>query len=501
MNLPTRQECEGWDQTQVALFMCKNKMQECAATVARLRINGHRLLNLTENDISKFSLIHQLQLQKIVQDIKKNDGSLLDRLRRLKTKPCPTVPVRDYRDNHRENDDSSDSEYDNETYEDPHDDSYEPPPSHRDFSTNHLPSLPGGEYLDSCRGRPSRPPKRPPHLGKASKQLPPEPPRGRYDQEDYIDPDGTADDDNYIEPSENQPPKPMLHGANRTGADRPAPRGPSPDFYEVPDKEDSPAPPPVNRLFPIPAKKFPPFPKPSPRLKKRLSPLPVPESTCEDTYEICDPDDSLPQKAAAPPPRGTKPFLTESPKPPLVPKPDLKPREFESRSLPAVQTELKLPPKAFSLDFKRPKVPLPQFTLPKPAERGSVAAENGPTAQDKDADVGNKAWFAAACDRRTADDALLRSNKDGAFMVRKSSGHDAQQPYTLVVLYNGRVYNIPIRFIPATQQFALGREKKGEEYFSSVSHIIENHQKNPLVLIDIQSNTKDATKLCHPVKP
>lgn len=53
--------------------------------------------------------------------------------------------------------------------------------------------------------------------------------------------------------------------------------------------------------------------------------------------------------------------------------------------------------------------------------------------------------------------------QDGAFMVRKSSGQDAQQPYTLVVFYNGRVYNIPIRFIPTTQQYALGREKRGEE--------------------------------------
>lgn len=48
-------------------------------------------------------------------------------------------------------------------------------------------------------------------------------------------------------------------------------------------------------------------------------------------------------------------------------------------------------------------------------------------------------------------------------MVRKSSGQDAQQPYTLVVFYNGRVYNIPVRFIAATQQYALGREKSGEE--------------------------------------
>ncbi|XP_037544544.1 B-cell linker protein [Nematolebias whitei] len=496
MNLPTRQECEGWDQNQVALFMCKNKMQDCAVTVTRLKINGHRLLNLTENDISKFSLVHQPQLQKIVQDIRKNDGSLLDRLRRLKTKTRPAVPVRDYRDNRREHDHSSDSEYDNETYEDPHDDdSYEPPPSHKEFITTQF--LPRGEYLDSCRERPSRPPKKPPISCKASKQLPPEPPCVELD-EDYVDPDGAADDD-YVEPSENPPPKLKLHAGTRTGLDRPRlsshlpERAPSPDFYEVPDKE-------------------------------------VQESSCEDEYEVCDPDDRSGDKPAAGPARRPKPLTKErSPKPPLVPKPDLKPRAFESkltstscfpvfhikaqakfrmcvsegRSLPVVQTEPKPPPKAASLDLKRQKFSLLQFTLPKAADRGAAAdaGSTGSTSQDQDADVGNKPWFAAACDRRTADDALLRSNKDGAFLVRNSSGQDAQQPYTLVVLYNSRVYNIPIRFISATQQYALGRAKRGEEYFSSVSHIIDNHQKTPLVLIDIQSNSKDATKLCHPVKP
>uniref|UniRef100_A0A3Q1F3S5 SH2 domain-containing protein n=1 Tax=Acanthochromis polyacanthus TaxID=80966 RepID=A0A3Q1F3S5_9TELE len=121
-----------------------------------------------------------------------------------------------------------------------------------------------------------------------------------------------------------------------------------------------------------------------------------------------------------------------------------------------------------------------------------------------DADVYMKPWYAAACDRKTLSSRLITACflfQDGAFMVRKSSGQDAQQPYTLVVFYKGRVYNIPIRFIPSTQQYALGSEKKGEEYFSSISHIVENHQRTPLVLIDSHSNSKDTTKLCFPVKP
>lgn len=59
---------------------------------------------------------------------------------------------------------------------------------------------------------------------------------------------------------------------------------------------------------------------------------------------------------------------------------------------------------------------------------------------------------------------ILSFNKqDGSFLIRKSSGHDSKQPYTLVVFFNKRVYNIPVRFIEATKQYALGRKKTGEE--------------------------------------
>ncbi|XP_073338319.1 B-cell linker protein isoform X2 [Pagrus major] len=451
------------------------------------------------------------QLQKIVQDIKKNDGGLLNKLRRLKGKPLPKVPARDYKDD----DQLSEPDYDNDMYEDPreeHDDSYEPPPSHRVFTTTPSASFPKGEYLDNCRNRPQRPPRKPLRPVKASKQLPPEPTKMSSDEEDYINPDGSNDDDNYIEPSEHPPPNPIVHGGTKIGRDfpmlpTPSPeRPPSPDLYEVPDKEQEKSLSlPVNRLPPIPPTKqahsLPP--KPSPRLNMRRSPHTVQEPTGEDEYEVCDPDDRPSNKSAeSPPPLLPKPLPRErSPKPPVKPRPELKPRVFDSQTLPPSQTEPKPQLKTFTLDMKRPRIPLPQFTSLKTADRGSVSAENESTDQDKDADVYKKSWYGSSCDRKTADDVLFRLNKDGAFMVRKSSGQDAQQPYTLVVFYKGRVYNIPVRYIPTTQQYALGREKKGEEYFSSVSHIIENHQRHPLVLIDSQNNTKDATKLCYPVKP
>ncbi|MED6232365.1 hypothetical protein ATANTOWER_028567 [Ataeniobius toweri] len=443
------------------------------------------------------------QLQKMVQDIKKNDGSLLNKIKRLKNKPRPNVPVRDYRDS-RENDHCSDPEY-NDPCDDLPDDNYEPPPPHREFTRSPFTSLPRGEYLDSRHARPSRPPRKPLRPVKPSKQLPPEPPhQGSDKEEDYIDPDPNFEDD-YIEPTENSSPSEKRAGHDYPPLPPTIPERPSSpdDLYEEPEKQEASTPPQKSRFCPPPSKQCPSLPKPSPRLNK-WGPTPsAQQPTDDDEYELCDQNDSFCHKppGGPPPPRLPKPLPKESPKLPVLPRQDMKPRQFESNSLPVMHTEQKPCPKAFSLDLKRPKIPLPQFTPPKPAERGNAAAENGSTDQDKDADVYNKPWFASACDRKTADDALLRSNKDGAFMVRKSSGQDVRQPYTLVVFYNGRVYNIPIRFMPSTRQYALGREKKGEEYFSSVSHIIENHQRNLLVLIDSQSNTKDATKLYYPVKP
>ncbi|KAF0027199.1 hypothetical protein F2P81_019940 [Scophthalmus maximus] len=421
-----------------------------------------RLGKLTAPATAKFR-----QLQKIVQDIKKTDDSFLDKLRRLKNKPSPKVPARDYRGKARVFSTAS--------------------ARFGSFATVH----------EAASITPSADSTVTPYFLSYYKQ-------NICIREDYISPDGSNDDDNYIEPDENQP-------AN---------------FYEVPDTET------VSSLYTTVT-----------CFTAKTQPQ-VQEAEGEDEYEVCDKDDrSCDKTTERPPPLLPKPLPRVSPKPPirlvgifsneksratcqnsfcillfhtmkwcclvlktikyhfLLQRLDLKPRAFESQTLPVMKTDHKAPPKAFTLDLKRPKIPLPQLTFPKPTDRGSVPADNRSTDEDKDADVYEKPWYASACDRKTADDVLLRSNKDGAFMVRKSSGQDAQQPYTLVVFYKDRVYNIPIRFIANTQQYALGREKKGEEHFSSVCHIIESHQRNPLVLIDSQSNSKDATKLSYPVKP
>lgn len=55
-------------------------------------------------------------------------------------------------------------------------------------------------------------------------------------------------------------------------------------------------------------------------------------------------------------------------------------------------------------------------------------------------------------------------SQDGAFLIRHSSAQSPQQPYTLAVLHQKKVYNIPIRFLEETRGYALGKEgKKNEE--------------------------------------
>ncbi|KAG9344399.1 hypothetical protein JZ751_011069 [Albula glossodonta] len=121
-----------------------------------------------------------------------------------------------------------------------------------------------------------------------------------------------------------------------------------------------------------------------------------------------------------------------------------------------------------SIDSTRPRSPLPpRLSSPKPSMDRGNTPRNGPSSRpstaEEEAGVYKKPWYASTCDRRSAEEAVTRSGKEGAYLVRKSSGQDPSQPYTLVVFYKGRVYNIPVRHIQASCQYALGREKTGEE--------------------------------------
>uniref|UniRef100_A0A3Q1EJ88 B-cell linker protein-like n=1 Tax=Acanthochromis polyacanthus TaxID=80966 RepID=A0A3Q1EJ88_9TELE len=237
-----------------------------------------------------------------------------------------------------------------------------------------------------------------------------------------------------------------------------------------------------------------------------------------------DSDDLYLEPSAACPPAPRGPMrMPLSPKIPLVPasipmmKPPVPraksnsvlPSLNEIKTVPPVEERratfpTKLPPPTPSvkpplpaiLKEAKPSPQKPPMTEPKP-----VASFGGmrPTKQYGNED---KEWFAGDCSRKPAEELLMRINKDGAFLIRHSSAQSTRQPFTLAVLYQQKVYNIPIRYLEDTHSYALGKEgKKNEEIFTSLDEMISYHKNNQLLLIDSKSQAKHTVHLTHPVRP
>ncbi|KAG5281385.1 hypothetical protein AALO_G00071530 [Alosa alosa] len=207
-------------------------------------------------------------------------------------------------------------------------------------------------------------------------------------------------------------------------------------------------------------------------------------------------------KAAVPPPsrRELPPTLTKPPIPRsgtlpssdirAVPPPELRRSTFPSKMPPPTPVHKPTLPSGFKEPKPCPPPPPTQSPAPHPSARAVSATES------EESSLEGREWFAGNCDRKTAEDLLLRISKDGAFLVRRSSAQNFRQPYTLVVLYRQKVYNIPVRFIEETNGYALGKEgKKNDEVFSGLQEIISHHKNNPLLLIDRQSQAKHTTYL------
>ncbi|XP_072196224.1 B-cell linker protein isoform X1 [Excalfactoria chinensis] len=594
--LPSQEECESWTAFQVADLLRQFGMPESAVLVEKLGMDGSHFLNLSDYELSRFKIMHQPKLQKMVHDIKKNESGIINKFKkfqneqvalicktgkdtwdRLKKKTPPSLPQRDYASEHADNEeeqwsDDFDSDYENpdghsdsEMYvvpsEENPDDSYEPPPSEQENKkiSSAFP-ISRGEYADnrtshhqlppinkplpstpsSALPRPKKPSKPSLPSPAAKPKLPPKPRECSDDEDNYIVP--VDNDDNYIEPTEGSAPLPVKPPVNRFTKPPSKPALPTPakpslasdmqEVYEVPEEEEELSPPPVTRFTkPLPATRaqnaehshMHSMTRESPKLDTSRNILPLPRNRLhpKTDHEANNNDENhsfnntqeskFPTGAAPSPlPRALKKTSNAvNPAKPCLPSRDNltvnedKPTAAERRRVSS--HEFPLPP----LPSGTPKSSLQKpLVLPKVPEAPSRALGTSPhssissisSTADQDAGVHSKAWYAATCDRKTAEDALYRSNKDGSFLIRKSSGQDSRQPYTLVVFYNRRVYNIPIRFIESTGQYALGREKCGEERFDSVAEIVENHQHTSLVLIDSQNNTKDSTKLKYIVR-
>ncbi|KAG3276897.1 cytokine dependent hematopoietic cell linker [Ictidomys tridecemlineatus] len=110
-------------------------------------------------------------------------------------------------------------------------------------------------------------------------------------------------------------------------------------------------------------------------------------------------------------------------------------------------------------------------------------------------------WYVGRYSRQAVEEALMKENKDGTFLVRDHSTKSKAEPYVLVVFYGNKVYNVKIRFLEKSQQFALGTGLRGDEKFDSVEDIIEYYQYFPITLIDGKDKTGVHREQCYLTQP
>ncbi|XP_059148676.1 uncharacterized protein LOC131935939 [Physella acuta] len=129
---------------------------------------------------------------------------------------------------------------------------------------------------------------------------------------------------------------------------------------------------------------------------------------------------------------------------------------------------LVLPPHAPS-KFPQVKPPVPQI----PSSRDDNIYDDGTTEV-----LSSQPWFHDSLDRTEVESKLKRLNMNGAFLVRPSK---KDHPYTLVVIADGKPYNLPLRKRD-DNKFAIGKYKPDEVAFSSVVDLIEHHKSNNIIL-------------------
>ncbi|KAA8586635.1 hypothetical protein FQN60_000471 [Etheostoma spectabile] len=103
-------------------------------------------------------------------------------------------------------------------------------------------------------------------------------------------------------------------------------------------------------------------------------------------------------------------------------------------------------------------------------------------------------WYVGKVTRGQAERCLKQVKKDGTYLVRDSTRQLASQPFTLMVFYQDKVYNIQIR--QQNQNFQLGTGLKAQESFPSVSGIIGHYSQSPLLLIDANNRSSSQQNQC-----
>ncbi|NWX71397.1 CLNK protein, partial [Alca torda] len=111
---------------------------------------------------------------------------------------------------------------------------------------------------------------------------------------------------------------------------------------------------------------------------------------------------------------------------------------------------------------KRSPSPTPYTARKDKSKHSLVKREMQSLTQPTEKDLKKYEWYIGEYDRHEAEKALLQENTDETFLVRDCSKKSNAEPYVLVVYYGRRVYNIKVRFLEESQQYALGTGLRGE---------------------------------------
>ncbi|KAM8900026.1 lymphocyte cytosolic protein 2a isoform 3-T3 [Spinachia spinachia] len=505
--VPSRATVTEWSPQQLAEYLHRIHLTGCDKVVMKNSINGRRFVvssseeeemrghqevwqgrscreeeNLSDNDLQKFPKLHAPMISKISTEISRKE----ERRGLFGKKSTPTYPEPDSVSDVQgwAEDEFDDEEFDDDyespysgdedggegDYESPNEDpDYEPPPTEPSEDLVHklCPTLPiaNSDYIDSHVSSRAPPPAVSPRPPADTLSAPPH----RMPSESY---------------SSRRDVSPNCRGGNLAAGPPRIFRG------NKPGRESGPNPSPVRGPQYNPADKpgrksrRPQLDSPEPPTWSKPPVLPLISVSRSNSSSTRPPanrfDVRREQTQNKAPKHNTFPLQSKS----LPPRPGLP-------GLPSHQGDSSLPPSvptAGSLPHKLPSAMAGQRSS---FVDKMLVQPSPPTTSHTELDP---RWYVGKVTRRQAEGCLNRVNKDGAYLVRDSTRQQANQPFTLMVLYQEKVYNIQIR--QHYHNFLLGTGLKVQEFFPSVSAIIGHYSQSPLLLIDAKNRTSGQQNQC-----
>ncbi|TWW75238.1 Lymphocyte cytosolic protein 2 [Takifugu flavidus] len=512
--VPSRSEVMGWGPYQLSEYLRKMNLSGCDKVVLKNSISGSRFVNMSENDLQKFPKLHAPLISKISAEISKDEkkGLFRKKVTPKYQEPETTAESQGWGEDEfdeEEFDDDYESPYSadegesTEDYESPNDDmanDYEPPPSQPSEELKVGPSLPIGDsdYIDNRNSHASfrrPPPAVTPRPSAPSPRMPRE--TSRRDNSPHTD---RTQAGKFLAPPpqisrENKPGRQMKSTpspirAHQSPVDRPSPLlwKSQPDPQDLPAWSKPPALPPSNTSVArsntfsklSPSNKF--------DVKREVSCMSYNHIMLESLSRKSDPFIVF--------------FSSSSCLIMMVPNTILSPSTTKNCHQ---VLDLLDPPHIMETGMVHltcagiPQGPVLQsaiaeqrgsFMVP-PTGRQSFNSHPTSTANTQELDP---RWYVGQVSRGQAEGCLREVHKDGAYLVRDSMRQLAGQPFTLMVFYQEKVYNIQIR--QQNQQFLLGTGLKFQEPFPSVRDIIYHYSQFPLLLIDAKKRNTNQQNQC-----